>query len=204
MRSLLPADAGEMSSHAQPRPMPPADLTEIAPGRWIRNRRRTRVWSALAAVWSLFVASRLLVGGGTSASNPAGVLLALAALYLPLAGLGLVLTVRVARAGVRIGPEGIVIRGPFRTHAVTLNSALRFSPGLQGRAGNGTPCPMLERRGDRAVGVWALGRRNIWFRYERLCQEIQPACAKLNALVEDMRSAGTCSMSDRPAGKSMG
>ena len=176
-----------MTSNAQPRQLPPGDLIATAPGLWIRNRRRTRAWSALAAGWSAFVASRLLVGGGMSASSTAGAALVLAALYLPLAALGLVLAVRVARAGVRIGPEGVVVRGPFRTHTVTLNNALRFSPGLQGRAGNGTPCPMLERRGARPIGVWALGRRNIWFRYERLCQEIQPACDELNALVEGMR-----------------
>jgi hypothetical protein len=46
---------------------------------------------------------------------------------------------------------------------------------------------MLERRGQPPVGVWALGRRNIWFRYDRVCQEIQPACDELNALVESVR-----------------
>lgn len=95
---------------------------------------------------------------------------------------------RVAKAGLWVGPDGIVVRGPFRTRRVALGDAEIFAPGLQGRGGNGTPCPMLERRGGPAVGVWALGRRNIWFRYQRLCGEIQPLCDQLNGLVETLRS----------------
>ena len=43
---------------------------------------------------------------------------------------------------------------------------------------------MLQRRNGRPVGVWALGRRNVWFRYERLAQEIQPLCDELTKLIK--------------------
>jgi hypothetical protein len=162
----------------------------VAPGVWIRNRRRTRAWSAIAVVWSLvFTSLRFRPGGSAAHLTLAGNVI-LSGLYLGLAAIALVLAGRVARAGVRIGPDGILVRGPFRGHAVPLDDAGRFAPGLQGAGGNGTPCPMLARRRRRPVGVWALGQRNVWFRYARVCGEIQPLCDELNQLVDGLRSAG--------------
>jgi hypothetical protein len=161
------------------------DTVEVARSAWIRNRRRTRVWAVLAALWSVVFACLLFIPGNLSL----GGYVALGALYFGIAALGLVLARRVARAGVWIGPEGIVVRGPFRTQWVRLADAETFVPGLQGGAGNGTPCPTLKRRGGRAVGVWALGRRNIVFRYQRLFGEIQPLCDELNELLTTMQSA---------------
>jgi hypothetical protein len=158
---------------------------QVKPGVCIRNRRRTRAWSAIAALWSVvFVA--LLVRSFNGDMTLVGDLV-LGGMYLGLASLGILLAYRVARAGLWIGPDGIVIRGPFRTSTVDLDDALHFAPGLQGRGGNGTPCPILERRNAPAVGVWALGRRNIWFRYDRLCREIQPLCDELTELIEGLR-----------------
>jgi hypothetical protein len=165
------------------------DPVTVASRVWIRNARRTRAWASIAVLWSIVLAGlRLEPGGQPSHMTLAGNLV-LGAVYFGLAALGLVLAGRVARAGLWIGPEGIVVRGPFRTHALALDAAGLFAPGLQGAGGNGTPCPMLERHAGPAVGVWALGRRNIWFCYERLCREIEPLCDELNELVETLRSA---------------
>jgi hypothetical protein len=161
------------------------DTVEVARSAWIRNRRRTRVWAALAVLWSVVFACLLFIPGNLSL----GGYVALGALYFGIAVLGLVFARRVAKAGVWIGPEGIVVRGPFRTKSVRLADAETFVPGLQGGAGNGTPCPTLKRRGGRAVGVWALGRRNIVFRYQRLFGEIQPLCDELNELLMTVQSA---------------
>jgi hypothetical protein len=163
-----------------------SDPVDVTPRAWIRNRRRTRAWATIAAVWSVVFACLLFVSGDLNGSL--GEILVLGAFYLGIAAMGVVVAVRVARAGLWLGPDGIVVRGPFRTQPVALDEAGRFVPGLQGRGGNGTPCPMLERRGKRAVGVWALGRRNIFFDYQRLCQEIQPLCNELNELVGTLRS----------------
>jgi hypothetical protein len=133
-------------------------------------------------------ASLLFTSGGLNGPATVSKVVGLGALYFGIAALGLVFAARVARAGVWIGADGIVVRGPFRTRSVALDDAGRFVPGLQGRGGNGVPCPMLERHDDPAVGVWALGRRNVWFRYQRLCQEIQPLCDELDALVGTLRS----------------
>jgi hypothetical protein len=161
------------------------DTVEVARSAWIRNRRRTRVWAALAVLWSVVFACLVFLPGNLSV----GGYVALGALYFGIAALGLVFARRVATAGVWIGPQGVVVRGPFRTQSVGLADAETFVPGLQGGAGNGTPCPTLERRGGRAVGVWALGRRNIVFRYQRLFGEIQPLCDELNELLKTMQSA---------------
>jgi hypothetical protein len=139
-------------------------------------------------LWSVVFAALLFVTGAAKGHWTVGAYLGLGAFYFGIAALGIVLAVRVAISGLWIGSDGIVVRGPFRTRAIPLADAELFAPGLQGKGGNGTPCPMLERRGGRAVGVWALGRRNIWFRYQRLCQEIQPLCDELNDLVRTLRS----------------
>jgi hypothetical protein len=163
------------------------DTVEVARSVWIRNRRRTRAWAAIAVAWSVVFACLLFVSGDLDGRGSLGDYLGLGAFYFGIAALGMAFAGRVARAGVWIGPDGIVVRGPFRTRMIALDDAANFAPGLQGRGGNGTPCPMLERRGGRAIGVWALGRRNIWFRYERLCREIQPVCDELNELVDTLR-----------------
>jgi hypothetical protein len=164
------------------------DTVDVARSVWIRNRRRTRAWAAIAVLWSVVFAGLLFLPGASHRQRTLSEYLVLGVFYFGIAALGMAFAGRVANAGLWIGPEGIVVRGPFRTRAVALDDAAIFAPGLQGRGGNGTPCPMLERRDGRAVGVWALGRRNIWFRYQRLCQEIQPLCDELNELVETLRS----------------
>ena len=161
---------------------------DVAPSAWIRNRRRTRTWAALTGVWSVLLAGLLLRSGARADHPGLGGALALGALVAGIVALGIVSARRVATAGVWIGPEGIVVRGPFKRLAVAFEDAGLFVVGLQGRGGNGTPCPLLERQGRKPVGVWALGQRNIWFRYDRVCEEIQPLCDELNALVEAVRS----------------
>lgn len=165
-----------------------SDRVAVAPGVWLRNRRRTRAWAAIAAAWSVGFACLVFIPGRLPSNGPAAETVVLIAFYFGIGAFGVALARRVARAGVRIGSDGIVVRGPFRTHTMALADAGRFAPGLQGRGGNGVPCPMLTRRGRGAAGVWALGQRNIWFRYSRLCDELQPLCDDLNRLVDALRS----------------
>jgi hypothetical protein len=178
-----------MSTLRHPPELPGPDTADVAPNAWIRNRRRTRAWAGMAALWSLVFAGLLfLPGHAPSPANP-GAFVVVGAFYFGIAALGIVFARRVARAGLWIGTNGIVVRGPFRTCTVALDDAELFGPGLQGRGGNGVPCPMLTRRDGPAVGVWALGRRNIWFRYRQICQEIEPLCGELNELVAGIRTA---------------
>jgi hypothetical protein len=166
-----------------------SDTVEVAPSVWLRNRRRTRSWAAIAVLWSAVFACLLFLPGESHRHETLTGYLVLGVFYFGIATVGLVFAGRVARAGLWIGPDEIIVRGPFRTQSVEFEKAATFAPGLQGRGGNGTPCPILERRDGRPVGVWALGRRNIWFHYQRLCQEIQPLCDELNELVQDAAAA---------------
>jgi hypothetical protein len=166
-----------------------ADTADVAPNAWIRNRRRTRAWAGIAALWSVIFAGLLFLPGHAPSHASPGAFAVVGAFYFGIAALGIVFARRVARAGLWIGTTGIVVRGPFRTCTVALDDAEFFGPGLQGRGGNGVPCPLLTRRDGPAVGVWALGRRNIWFRYRQICQEIEPLCGDLNELVAGMRTA---------------
>ena len=165
------------------------DTVEVAPQRWLRNRRRTRVWASLAAAWTVAILGATALPGGLPSSRATAATVAVVALHLVVALPGAVLTWRVARAGVWVGSDVIVIRGPFATRTVALPDAGRFEPGLQGAGGNGVPCPRLAHAGGSPAGVWALGRRNVWFDYDRLCAEIQPLCDELNALVAAPRPA---------------
>jgi hypothetical protein len=166
-----------------------ADTPGVAPNAWICNRRRTRAWAGIAALWSVVFASLLFLPGHAPSHARPVAYVVVGAFYFGIAALGIAFAGRVARSGLWIGANGIVVRGPFRTCSVALDDAEVFGPGLQGRGGNGVPCPMLTRRDGPAVGVWALGRRNIWFRYRRICQEIEPLCGELNELVAQVRSA---------------
>jgi hypothetical protein len=187
--SRVPADAVEMALLGNAGQVVGSDSVEVLPRVWIRNQRRTRAWAAIAVAWSVAFAGLLFISGDLKGPRTPGEILALGAFYFGVAAVGLVFARRVARAGLWIGRDAIAVRGPFRTQSVALDDVARFVPGLQGRGGNGTPCPMLEREARRAVGVWALGRRNIWFRYHRLCNEIQPLCDELNDLVRTLRSS---------------
>jgi hypothetical protein len=155
----------------------------VAADVWLRNAPRTRVGAWIAALWSLAIAGLVFLPGRLPFDAPVAATVLVIAVYFAVAGAGLALAGRVARAGVRVGAEAIVIRGPFRTQVIAVADARRFAPGLQGRGGNGVPCPVLERRSGGQAGVWALGRRNIWFDYARMCAELQPLCDELNALV---------------------
>jgi hypothetical protein len=185
--ALVAADTVEMPSIWHAGPVGGSDAVDVATSVWMRNGRRTRAWAAMAVLWSVVFACLLFRPSDLHGNVTTVGYLGLGVFYFGIAGLGMALAGRVAKAGLRIGPDGLVVRGPFRTQSVALHDAVRFVPGLQGRGGNGTPCPMLERQTRRAVGVWALGRRNIWFRYDRLCQEIQPLCDELNLLLATLR-----------------
>ena len=166
----------------------PQTAVGVTTNAWIRNGRRTRAWAVVALVLSIaFAGSALLPGHFPShAGGVAGVIAGV--VYLGVLAGGIALARRIARAGLWIDATSIVVRGPFRTWSVAPGEAGVFAPGLQGAGGNGVPCPLLSRADRRAVGVWALGRRNIWFRYQRVCQEIEPLCAELNALIARLQS----------------
>ena len=165
----------------------------VAPGVWIRDSRRTRCFAVAALVpWSLmwggFGVWILLTTHKTGpAHQTQGQRVLLGLIFLAVAAPGVVLGRRLVTTGLWIGPDRIVIRGPFSTRRVSLADADVFVPGVAG-GGNGTPCPILQLRPGGAIGVWALGREGVIFRYQRYLAALNPLCEELNAVIEATKS----------------
>jgi hypothetical protein len=112
------------------------------------------------------------------------------AFFFGMAALGLVLAHRLRQAGVWLDEDRIVFRNPFRTWTIPISDADSFAAGVASGGGNGTPCPLLRRRHGRPVGVWALGREGVVWRFGRYQHELEPLCDELNAVLADLK-AGT-------------
>jgi hypothetical protein len=159
----------------------------VATRTWIRRRGRTRFAATFAAVWSLGIGATPLLAGNPHLLATSTDYLAAGMFFLAFACPGLLLARRVATAGLWLGPDGVVVRGPLRTRSVPLADAQTFAPGVQNGARNGTPCPMLSRRNAAPIGVWALGREGLVFRFDRYLADLQPLCDELNKLLESLR-----------------
>jgi hypothetical protein len=120
--------------------------------------------------------------------NSIGAFLAIVAFCLCLAVPGLFLARRLSNAGVWIGADGIVVRNPVRTIPVPLRDAESFVPGVASGGGNGTPCPILKRKHGRPVGVWALGREGVVWRFGRYQHEMEPLCDQLNTVLRTLQA----------------
>jgi hypothetical protein len=167
---------------------------------WIRKPRRTRVAAATAVAFSLALAGIFFIPlfeGKLDSQTPAAAYLILALFFFGTAALGLALARRLARAGLWMGPTGIMVRNPLRTTHIALAQAEAFVPGVVGDR-NGTPCPVLKSKPDGAVGVWALGREGVVFRYRRYLQGLQPLCDQLNDLLGALQSSAPANAGDLP------
>ena len=159
---------------------------------WMRRRGRTRAFSGLAsasALWFAAMALAVVVDADTIGAAVGGV---------PLAGMACVAAAfahRIARAGLWMAPDGIVVRGPVRSWSLSVHEADGFAVGIQQSIGNGTACPMLQRADGHPIGVWALGREGLVWRFPRHVRELEPLCGELNRILESLRTPP-----DAPAG----
>jgi hypothetical protein len=96
--------------------------------------------------------------------------------------------VRLARSGLWMAPDGIVVRGPLKTWTLTLGDVERVVPGVQKGIGSGTPCPMfkLKRTWDRPIGVWALGREGPASRHRGYLDDMRLLCDALDELLQSL------------------
>jgi hypothetical protein len=153
---------------------------------WMRRRTRTRIFAALAVACSLwFVATALVVVIERPGVGEAGIGLFL----IGVASAAGMFARRLARAGLWIAPEAIIVRGPGRTWVLAVDDVERFVPGIQQGLGNGTPCPMLRRANGHSVGVWALGREGLVWRFPRYLREMEPGCEELNRMLKSLQAA---------------
>ena len=148
---------------------------------WMRPRSRHRAHAMFLGFMAFCNAALSLVVAVMGRSLDEGA--AAAMLLVVAAGCGVV-AYRTYHAGLWIAADGIVIRGPLWTSRVAVDAAESFFAGVQDGAGNGTPCPMLATGDGRAIGVWALGRQGVVWRYPRYLRELEPVCTELNRLLE--------------------
>jgi len=170
----------------------------VSPGTWIRSRRRTVVFSAYAFLLSGFwIAMIFVVASNRAAYEANGGLAVFVVLFLALAIPSAILGVRLARSGVWIDSEEVVVRGPLRTREIPAERVTRFEPGVKG-PGNGTPCPTIVLSDGRSVGVWALGSEALRVSFERHLEDMGPICDALDGALAAAR--GTTAAARATAG----
>lgn len=87
-------------------------------------------------------------------------------------------------AQVTVTPDGVVIRGPWRTQSYPLHSVVGFTAGLQTLGAiNPIPQVFLERLDGSPVPIWTLASEFVWSDVERWRTTVDA----LNAALADQR-----------------
>lgn len=127
-----------------------------------------------------------LTAGQSHQHNSVGAELAIGVFFVALAAPGLWMARRLAQAGLWVSAYGLIVRNPLHTYFIALADVEAFASGVL-PGNNGTPCPVVKRRQGRSVGVWALGREGVIWRYDRYAREMEPVCDELNDLLDTLR-----------------
>jgi hypothetical protein len=167
----------------------PTKGVTVASDLWMRKAVRTRGSALFAVANAVAWATMFFVAKNPRWHRTVWENLALALFFFGVALLSLLYARRLARAGLFVSADGVTIRGPLFTRTVSLADAQSFVPGIQPSFGNGTPCPMLERKGGHALGVWALGREGFISGYSKYLEDLQPLCDQLNELIRSAQMA---------------
>lgn len=165
------------------------DAEQFRTGAWLRRPGRTNFFALYALAGALLFLGIPFIARASSsrsAGPSVGTFIPLLASCWCIGVPALLFARRLSRAGLWIAADGVVIRNPLRTIVVPLSDAEEFIAGIAG-GGNGRPCPILKRRHDRAVGVWALGHEGVIWRFNRYVTEMQPVCDELNAVLRGLR-----------------
>jgi hypothetical protein len=161
----------------------------VAANVWIRTARRTRTFAALAYLNAAgWVAIALDVLSKPHYRENTANLIAMQVFLLGVAAISVLVGRRLARCGLWLSRDEILVVGPLRSWRLGVGEAVGFEPGVQG-GGNGTPCPVLERTNGRPIGVWALGRDGLIASNRRFLGELRPLCEELNELLRSLSSA---------------
>jgi hypothetical protein len=173
---------------------PADDHRDMTAGGWIRSARRTRgvacLWAGQAAFWvAMGVGVTVAVVTAQDASWQdivGGVAIGLVAVAL---GVGMSVYARgCLRAGLRIGPDAVVVANPLSRRVVKLSEIEGFSAGLQSLGyGNPTPGILLDLVDGSHVRVWALAREGLVWNEARNRSHWVPTAERLNALFASLR-----------------
>ena len=132
------------------------------------------------------MAGVFLIAAAVHGFGDVGNALAIMALALAFAAPSCVIGKRLLSAGLWVSAETVVVRGPLKTRTVATDEVQSFDPGVL-PGGNGTPCVMLRLKNGTDIGIWALGREGLIFRFKAYLDELRPACDQLNALLDTLR-----------------
>jgi hypothetical protein len=167
-----------------------AQASLVAPHVWIRRGRRTATFAALAYVnAAAWVAMSVDVATNSQYTRDPGNLAVMLVFLLGVAALSVIAGLRIARCGLWMSQEAVIVNGPLKTWTLSVREIERFEPGVKG-ARNGTPCPVLKRTDGRSIGVWALGREGLISGYRGYLDELRPLCEELNELSRTLTGAG--------------
>ena len=160
---------------------------------WMRTQPRARIYAAVAFVLGLGLCAVPLVPARHSpTSYPFWTSFVL---FLSTDGIGiaiLVAGVRIARAGLWVDDNRLVVRGVLRTRTFALGDVDSVEPRPVDGSNRMTPCPEVRRKHGRPFPVFALahdgflqggaaGRR-------RQAQKVKADCDALNALLAGLRN----------------
>jgi hypothetical protein len=154
--------------------------TEIGSGthRWRASPAVTVAWTLIAGVVAgICVVSAAATLVAVIRGELAAGWLATAVMYAPVVYLTGRPALRIRRARVEIGPQGVLVAGPWATKLVPLAEAERFVPEDIGNQ----PTIVLRRRGGRSLPLWVFNRNGTIWQSTRLLSELEPAAAALKA-----------------------
>jgi hypothetical protein len=164
-------------------------VTPIVCRTWIRITRRNSGFAVAYFLLTAWLVVMLAAVIGEFARGPAAVWLPLGVLLLAMAVLSVRLAYGWAWAGLLVGADEIVVRGPWRTRRIARPWAERFDAGLQ-RTSVGNPTPgILLRLGDGStVNVAALATESMVWSSERKVARWTATAAALNELLPKDRN----------------
>lgn len=165
----------------------------VAPGVWMRRAEWTTplgaAYAGLSAIFwmGMAVVTTVMFGGS---GGPVLDMVAVELFFVAFAAISLWLAIRLPRAALRIGPEGVTLRGRLRTRELRLAEVDRFVPGVfsSGLARSSLGVRLKRRQGWDLI-VWAMrsgagsGKADL----EAALAEWQPVCDQLNELLHTMR-----------------
>lgn len=169
-----------------------SEAVQVAPEKWLR-----KPGIGTPVTVAFLVANSLAYGvmGGVAMTKfpPGEPFLATVAAVLffgSLVGASVWLTVRVARAGLRISARGVSVRGVFRTRVIPLTEVERFEADVNASAVLRSELRvMVVRRNGSRLPVWALrkGVHSTKTSVDQGIASMQPLCARLNELLGETR-----------------